>query len=114
MLIYARTTQLLPSFLLVLLGGALVFYLLVQDATIVQQEVPAGYRGRVFGARLPMRALGYLGATSTIMILSSRSTPQELMRGASWLYGGAVLLCTLLLPGAWTLLRMGRAEDGHP
>ena len=103
---FALSPYLLLSLALVVAGGALMFSVLVPDANIVHETVPPDFHGRVFAARYPMQALGYLVATSSILLLASSYRPQELMLGASLVFAGAVVATTLLLPGARALYRL--------
>jgi len=107
MIAFALVPSFAGSLATIACGGALIFAVMVQDATIVQQAVPPRMRGRVFAARHPMQALGYLVATCTIIALADRYAPAELMLGAATTYAGAVLLAMAALPGAHALARRG-------
>jgi predicted MFS family arabinose efflux permease len=104
---YAWNASPIASLLLIVLGGACVFSLTVLDTTILQEETPAGMRGRVFGARPPMQASGMLLGTGAVFSVADAVAPLELVRGAAVGYAAVAVAATLLLSGGRALLRRG-------
>ena len=90
---------------LIAAGGALLFAVLVQDATLVQERVRPAVRGRVFAARHPMQALGYLASTGLILAAAGSLSPRALLGLAGALFTLGALGALLLLPGSRELWR---------
>jgi len=105
-LLYARCTSIEISMVMIAAGGAGVFALQVIDTTIVQAESPPGMRGRIFGLRPPLQALGLLVGCSAVL-LGSSVAPRTLMTAAAGGYLTLVVLGICLLPGARLLARRG-------
>ncbi len=103
--VYALIEARLLSLVFAALAGALIFSVMVLDTTLVQEEVPPGMRGRIFGARAPMQASGMLVGTATVLALGGGREPRELLIGAALVYGTLILASTLFQGGARELLR---------
>lgn len=77
--------------------GALAFAYFVQEHTILQQDVPAHLRGRVFGLLPPLQALGTLVANGLVLLEAGRISPRTMMllSGASYLVASTATLVAL-------------------
>lgn len=96
-----NSAPLAAAFLAFACGSAL-FAMQAVDATITQSLTPPEIRGRVFGTRQPMQAVGFLLAAMAVLLLPS---------DAAWKMGVAagsfatIAIGGLLLPGARRLAR---------
>jgi len=88
--------------LLALAAGCALFAVQAVDATLTQSLTPPEIRGRVFGTRQPLQAVGFLLAASAVMALDLTAPTKMLLAAAVF---AAIALGALLLPGARALLR---------
>lgn len=74
--------------------GALAYAYFVQEHTVLQQDVPPGLRGRVFGMLPPLQALGALIASGLVWFEAGRIHPGDVMliAGAGYFVASAAFL----------------------
>ena len=101
---FAHASNPTVALIAALAGGSMVFTLMVLDATLVQESTEPAMRGRVFGAREPMRAAGMLFATTLVMTFASSASPRTLMVGTVRIFAVTIVLLALL-PAARGLRR---------
>ncbi|MBL8860986.1 MAG: MFS transporter [Planctomycetes bacterium] len=85
--------------------GLLAFAYFVQEHTVLQQDVPAGLRGRVFGMLPPLQALGTLVASALVWWEAGRIPPGHVMLYAGVGYMAASATFLLLFRGGRQLWR---------
>lgn len=88
--------------LLAVASGAALFALQALDATITQSLTPPEIRGRVFGTRQPLQAVGFLLAAGAVMTLPAPAPTKMLFAAGTF---AAICASALLLPGARALAR---------
>jgi predicted MFS family arabinose efflux permease len=96
------------------LGGSLVFALMVLDTTLVQHEAAPHLRGRIFGTRPPLQALGVIVGASAVWRLSRGDDPAGQLLATSLAFGVAVVAATLAARGGRALLRSPADAPAHP
>lgn len=90
--------------------GVIAFAYFVQEQTVLQQDVPAELRGRVFGLLPPLQALGTLTASLIVYLEAGALRPRTmlLLAGASYLVSS--LAFTFAMRGARELWRRPASE----
>ncbi len=85
--------------------GVLAFAYFVQEHTVLQQDVPPGLRGRVFGMLPPLQALGTLTAAGLVYWEAGRIPPGDVMLIAGGGYFVASAIFLALFAGGIALWR---------
>lgn len=83
-------------------SGCALFAMQALDATITQSLTPPEIRGRVFGTRQPLQAVGFLLAAGAVMTLPAAAPTKMLIAAGTF---AAICLGAMLLPGARALVR---------